>query len=130
MELDIGLTIFFMISLPAFLCQNILLTKFQQCVAFRHKQFMATPLTEVIKKNIFDCTGFCGRTSKCSFVVYNWNTKQCSCYEKRDFTAPTMSTSDNTTLYYDGKYYMPNTLFLCICKRKLSMLFRWFQFLE
>lgn len=79
------------------------LSKFRKCSAYHNKRFIATPLNEVRTTSIYLCIGICGRDNNCSFVVYNWETKLCSCHEKRDITSPTVTTVDMSTLYYDGK---------------------------
>ncbi|CAG2208642.1 unnamed protein product [Mytilus edulis] len=87
--------------LPFVISINKHVTFFRHCLGFLNKRFTASPLIEVNSNVLKSCTAFCGRTEKCSFFVYNWNTKTCSLYEKRDFTSQIVSTSDKTTLYYD-----------------------------
>lgn len=106
MEIASGLTyiLLLLFLLPFVISINKHVTNFRHCLGFLNKRFTASPLIEVNSNVLKSCTAFCGRTVKCSYFVYNWNTKTCLLYEKRDFTSQIVSTSDKTTLYYDGNY--------------------------
>ena len=103
MEFNISCVVYCIIFLPVIYGRETYLFQFRKCSAYNNKRFIAAPLNEVKTTHIYLCIGICGSDNQCSFVVYNWETKLCSCHEKRDITSPTVENVDMSTLYYDGK---------------------------